>query len=169
MLQQLFTHLQTNTNCISLALLIKCCTNECRLKYIFLSLCQLLYWHIPTQCRGSGDAMATSIYGSAKFHYSVFMGYFVGRQSLSSTSMQFAIASQFVMADPPFTRPPTYPHTYILTSGAKSPVPMGLSSADGDHCCEPVLSEVLCCLIEDLLYQAIRDSATYQGFTGGPL
>ena len=112
-----------------------------------LSLCRLLCWHIPTQCRGSGDAMATSIYGSAKFHYSVFMGYFVGRQSLSSTSMQFAIASQFVMADPPFTRPPTYPHTYILTSGAKSPVPMGLSSADGDHCCEPVLSEVLCCSV----------------------
>jgi len=43
--------------------------------------------------------MATSIYGSAKSHYSVFMGYFVGRESSSSTSMQVAMdmASQFEM------------------------------------------------------------------------
>jgi len=52
------------------------------------------------QHRGSDDAMATHLYGFAKSHYSVvFMGYFVGRESLFSTSMQVAMimASQFLV------------------------------------------------------------------------
>jgi len=111
-------------------------------------LCQLLYWHIPTQCRGSGDALATNIYGSAKSHYSVFMGYFVGRESLSSTSMQVAMVmvSQFVMVDPPFTRP--HPHTHTHTSSHPKQNPQFPCP------CHQLLevtvvnpSEVLCCSV----------------------